>query len=329
MASTHGYRLYGLRLSSALALPFPRTRNARPFSVVLSAAPAVRFASVRRELTTTHTRRDWFCCKRLTDGTTYLHWDRLFEFIVSQDGRRIWYRRLEDGTRESFYVYLLGPVLSFALLARGIEPLHGTATVIDGSAVVFLGGCGRGKSTLAAALLARGFPVLTDDLVALVRRNTQWFVHRGLPRLKLFPSIANRVLEIGSPQPRLNAGTTKLVLPLERGHARQPLVPLRSIYVLAPPGNSTTRTTVRIETLAARDVFLEIVGAAFNLAVVERERLANQFVFARRLSADVPVRRLIYPRRLSELAAVCDALLEDVRGGRSTEQPQFAGTATT
>jgi hypothetical protein len=328
--STLGYRLYGFTLSSTLALPFPLVLERRAPSVVMRASAEARFASARREFATTTPASDnWFCYKRLSNGSTYLHWDGLFEFLISADGRRILYRRLKHGTSESLTVYLLGPVLSFSLLARRIEPLHGTATVIDGSAVVFVGGCGQGKSTLAAALLATGFPVLTDDLVALAPRGSQWMVYRGLPRLKIFPSIARRVLNVEARKPQLNDRTSKLVLPLNGGYSRRAMVPVKCIYVLDQPSGQTTQPGVRIEPLAPREAFLEIVGAAFNLAVVDRERLANQFVFARRLAADVPLRRLIYPRRLSALSAVCEAVLEDVKRDRLPRGAHVAGIATT
>ena len=60
---------------------------------------------------------------------------------------------------------MLGQALSFALIERGFEPLHGTAVVVDGVAAVFLGGSGCGKSSLAASFLATGHRVLTDDLL--------------------------------------------------------------------------------------------------------------------------------------------------------------------
>lgn len=314
MASWYGYRLYGLTLCSPLVLPCPRVDRHDQADVRLSPGTAARFARALAEVTTAHDPGAWFFCNRLTDGSRYLRWAGLFEFLVLPDGRRIRYRRLEQATPESFNVYLLGHVLSFSLLALGIEPLHGTATVVDGNAVVFLGGCGCGKSTLAAALLARGFPVLTDDLVALAARDTVWAVHPGMPRLKLFPSVARRLLRTAVNAPRMNNGTSKLVLPLGTGQAGREIVPLKAMYVLSQPTKRMNSETshVRIEPLSERDAFLEVIGAAFNLVVLERERFANQFTFATRLTASVPVRRLMYPRRLSALPAVCDALVADL-----------------
>ena len=331
MAPEYRYRLYGLTLCSPLVLPVPECDD--PADVWLSPASPNRFAGAHAEVTTAHNAGEWFSCSRLTDGSWYLRWAGLFEFLVSADGRRVWYRPFEHASSQSLNVYLLGHVLSFSLLALGTESLHGTATVIDGNAVVFMGGCGWGKSTLAAALLARGFPVLTDDLVALGRRDGGWTVHPGMPRLKLFPSMARRLLGTGVREPRMNTGTSKLVLPLGAGQAVREAVPLKAIYLLPRPAKQRNRRTARvgIESLSQRDAFLEIVGAAFNLVVLERARVENQFAFATHLAASVPVRRLMYPRRVSALPAVCDALVEDnaPAGPRASREGYTAATATT
>ncbi|MFB3074256.1 MAG: hypothetical protein ACE1Z6_03640, partial [Candidatus Methylomirabilales bacterium] len=111
--------------------------------------------------------KNWFQHLRLPDGSDYLRWSGLFEFLVSADGRRIACRELECASPESFQTYLIGQVLSFALVKRGIEPLHSTTVVIDGKAVAFLGDSGYGKSSLGAAFLQAGYPLLTDDLLVL------------------------------------------------------------------------------------------------------------------------------------------------------------------
>lgn len=52
----------------------------------------------------------------------------------------------------------------------GAIPLHASAVAIDGRAVVFVGGTGLGKSTLAAALCERGgASLLADDAVVIER----------------------------------------------------------------------------------------------------------------------------------------------------------------
>lgn len=313
-AADAGYRIYGLTLQSPLLLPCPLIdRLGRP-DVQLRRGTAVQFARAREEAGRSSRSDDWFQCRRLASGTTYLRWSGLSEFLVSPDGRRILYRQSATATAESFNIYLLGQILSFSLVAFGLEPLHGTAVVVDGSAVALLGDCGYGKSTLGAALLARGFPILTDDLVVLEQHNSAWTAHPGVPRLKLFPSVVRRLLGPGFGGTPMNGGTSKLVLSLGAEQTVGKVVPLKALYVLSDPRQrpSGGRCRVNIERLSGREAFLEIIRAAFNLLVLERQRFANQFAFARRLTASVPVRRLTYHRDLSDLPAVCDALLADV-----------------
>jgi hypothetical protein len=306
------YRLYGLVVESPIALPCPTAeRTAKP-DVRFRSGRAAQFAAARQHESATRSGGAWFRYFRTPDGSAYLRWQGLFEFLVTPDAREVVYRRLPGATRESFTVYLLGQVLSFALVARGIEALHATVVLIDGEAVAFLGECGYGKSTLGAAFLARGYPLLTDDLAALERRGGRWFVHPGVPRVKLFPSMAARVLGARGRGVAMNRGTTKLVLPVDPARAGWTPAPLRAVFVLADPARQRRTSRVRTTPLTGRAAFLEVIRAAFNLMVVDRARLENQFLVATSLVADTPIRRLAYPRAVNQLPEVCRAILEDL-----------------
>ena len=273
---------------------------------------AHRFKNARRRLRLPLAPQDWFECRRLPNGATYLRWESLFEFLISANGRAIAYRGLAKATQESLTTYLLGQVLSFSLLSFGSEPLHCTAVVIDGEAVGFLGDCGYGKSTIGAAFVSRGFPLLTDDVLALDARGRNWVAHSGPPRLKLFPSVAQKVLARVSGA-RLNPDTSKLVLKLSGDETCNRAVPLRTLYVLGDPGQETGNGSARITitSLRGKDAFLEVLRATFNLIRVDRARLANHFAIASRLAADIPIRRLAFPRGLRLLGGVCEAVIAD------------------
>ena len=327
MSGISRYQLYGLVIESPIPLSCPTPRSRRQPDVRLHAGRPAQFEEARRLFQLSSTPHGWFECRRLTGGATYLRWAHLFEFLISSDGRTIEYRRLEKATHDSLTTYLLGQVLSFSLLSFGYEPLHATAVVIDGEAVAFLGDCGYGKSTLGAAFVARGFSILTDDVLALESRGDTWIAHAGPPRLKLFPSVARKVLARTNGGP-LNAETSKLVLPLNAGEASDTAVPIRALYVLSDPARRAGRAPshIRIAPLSGQEAFLEVTRAAFNLIQVDRARLTNQFATATRLVCDVPLRRLTYPRTLSSLGAVCDAVINDVAmKGRHT--PPMRGSS--
>jgi len=305
------YRAYGLGLESPVDLPSVREDPAAPPDVVIAPGDQQRFEAARASIPPAVAGDDWFRSGVLDDGAIYLRWTGLFEFLVSKDGRRIDYLGADTAALDSFVAYLLGQVLSFSLIARGIEALHATVVAVDGRAVGFVGDCGSGKSTLAAAMLSRGFPLVTDDLMVLAPAGRHWTVQPGIPRIKLFPSVARRVLGrqgIGTP---MNRGTSKLVLPLDGPQATTSEFPLDAIYAIDSARARRPRGPA-VQSLHGSRALIEVVRAAFNLIVTDRDRVANQFAFATRVSSSVPIRRLTYPRTLSTLPEVCDVVLSDL-----------------
>lgn len=276
------------------------------------AGDPARFSRAERQLArpSTPTRLHYL---DTDDGSRYLRWPGLFEFLISRDGRRVEYHQSSEGPAESLATYLLGQALSFSLLALGFEPLHATVVAVGDRAIALVGDCGYGKSTLAAALVARGLPVLTDDLMVLEPRGDGWMVQPGIPRLKLFPSAARRVLGHHQGGIPMNDRTAKLVIPLGARQSISRALPLKALYLLPEPGRRTgVGRHVRIEPVSGSGAFLEIVRAAFNSIVTDKQRLASQFAFAERLTASVPIRRLSYRRSFASLQAVCSAILADV-----------------
>jgi hypothetical protein len=98
----------------------------------------------------------------------------LFQAEVDPAGRRASLFRREPGT------YPLDVVLRTSLLSRlpmdGGLPLHAAGVVTPGGAIAFFGPSGAGKSTLAAT--SRD-PILSDELVAVVRRETYRLARSG------------------------------------------------------------------------------------------------------------------------------------------------------
>jgi len=258
---------------------------------------------------------EWFHYDRLSDGSDYLRWSSLFEFVISQDGSRIAGRPIAKTSWEAFYTYLFGQVLSFALLKKGIEPLHSTTVVTKGEAVSFIGDCGSGKSSLGAAFLHTGHSLLTDDLLVLNEEGNTFFAYPGFPRIKLFPKIAQKLLgkEIkGTP---MNNLTRKLIIPLKSSQSYRHSVPLKAIYALTPCATDSQYKRVTIRRLSQRQAFLQMLKNSFNTVVTEPERLKRQFTFFTQIVSKVPIKTLSYPRSLNSLPVVREAILKDLESG--------------
>ena len=299
------YRLYGLAVRSDLTLPAPLATG----PLLGEVAFTMHDDGLVDGPTTAAAGDAWFGYHRLRDGAEFVRWRGLFEFLVSADGRGIACRALPGATDEMLHTYLLGQVLSFALLKQGIEPLHATVVGVGGHAVGFLGDCGYGKSTTAAAFLQAGHRLLTDDQLVVSASAAGVLAHPGPSRIKLFPEPARALLGEGALGVPMNGATTKLVIPLG-GAGTRPL-PLRALYLLAPP-RECGRRRITIRRLASRRAFVELVRNSFNIVVQEPRRLARQFEAAAWLSKAVPVKRLAFPRTLGSLSAVREAVEADL-----------------
>ena len=235
----------------------------------------------------------WYRHAHLQDGSTYLRWEGLAEFLVSADGHRITFGWMGAASWEALQVYLLGHVLSFALVKQGHEPLHATTVVVDGQAVVFLGNSGFGKSSLAACFLRAGHQLLTDDLLMLREGPEGYTAYPGPPRIKLFPDMARKFLGERATGPPMNLETEKRVIALEPHQRCTTPIPLGAIYALAAPREVARRQRVRIDKLSSQRAFVTLVANTFNRLILGADRLHRQFHETARLAAVVPVRNLL------------------------------------
>jgi hypothetical protein len=160
-------------------------------------------------------------------------------------------------------------------------------------------------------MLRCGARIVSDDLIALSRRDRGLVVHPGPSRLKLYRRVAHAIIGRRR-ESRMHRDTAKLVVPMRAHERMQQPVRLRAFYVLArPPRNE--RPSIQFERLSPGDAVVEIVRASFNLVVASPERERIRFGRASELARSVPVIRLTYPRSLAALPDVCDALLEDLK----------------
>jgi hypothetical protein len=304
------YNLYGFRLQSELQLACPpvETPSLRP-DIELVEYSASDLHRACEPGATLLEASNFYEITRLQDGSIHLHWPGLFEFLVSADGNRVGWRNLDGTRREALEEYLLGQVLSFAMLVRGVEPLHATAVVVGGGAVAFLGDSGYGKSTLGASFVRENYPLLTDDVLVLEQCGQQMLAHPGMPRIKLMPQICGSMFQ-GREGTPMNRFTHKTIFALNAQEHQMYAIPLRALYVLSPPRNRKCKLTLR--RMSESKALLSVLKNTFNDVLLNPMRLKRQFEFAATVATHVPVKSLSYPRTLSALPAVLQAVLSDL-----------------
>ncbi len=316
-ASGHLYSVYGVSLRSDFPLPLSNKLKVDSQDelghIDLGTASADWFFNITRGAEVLETVSSWYKYARLHDGSSYVRWNEVGEFLVPADGKRILCRHFDSATAESFYVYLLGQALSFAFVRQGLEPLHATVIAVDEEALVFLGDSGVGKSTLAACFLAAGYKILTDDLLVLRRAGNITLAYPGPARIKLFPGIARKYMGRTAAAVPMNPFTHKIILPLGPHRTCSTPIPLRAIYSLGAENKHRRGNTARIRRLSVREGFLQLLENTFNRRLVDPDRLDRQFTLMAEIANAVNIRLISYPRVLNCLPTVCEALLRDSR----------------
>jgi hypothetical protein len=232
-------------------------------------------------------------------------------FVVDGVPARIWGTYRPPLTAEDMATYFLGPVLGFVLRRRDVTCLHASGVEIQGHAVCFCGDAGYGKSTTAAALSLRGFPVLAEDIVALEESGNEFRAVPGYPRVCLWPESVKMLLGRDDVLPQLTPAWEKRYLELDGRLAKfaPAKLPLGILYIFA--SRSSDHGTPRVERLNPREALLELVQNTYMNWVLDREQRAREFDVLCRLVQQVPVRRITPHAKPEKIAGLCDLILRD------------------
>ncbi len=309
----HRYGVYGITLRSQIELTLPEYPCAGLAEIELRMQGPSFFAGAVKDTPLKWSHYSTYQYAHLRNGSSYVRWNDIGEFLVSGDGRLITCGHLSDAPGESFQVYLLGQALSFALVRSGFEPFHATCVVVDGAAVAFMGDSGFGKSSLAAYFLNAGDRLLTDDLLLLQERPEGFLAYPGPPRIKLLPDMAGKFLGGVDGGVPMNRQTAKLILPLGRERICDSPVILRAIYELSPPHDMKDVQKVEFESLTSREAFVELSCNTFNYVILDGDRVHRQFTETTRIANTVRMKRLMHPRSPESLPLVREAILKDLR----------------
>jgi hypothetical protein len=209
---------------------------------------------------------------------------------------------------------LLGPVFAYWLERRACLVLHASAVALGRRAAAFTARHGVGKSGVAAALLAIGGALLSDDLLAVEMRGTEFLAHPSFPQMRMWPDVASSFLPRFARLPRVHPDLTKRWIPVGRdglGTFRRDAAPLTSVYLLerVPDGDAP----VEIHELSRRDAVIELLRCSFSPLLVEAAGLQPaRLDLLSQLVVSVPVKRLRYPSGLDHLGRVASVVRRDL-----------------
>lgn len=186
---------------------------------------------------------------------------------------------------------LLDTGLVTASLQRGNDALHAGAVVIGGKAVAIAGPSGAGKSTLLSTLVARGHPLLTDDILVVTDDGGDLLAHPGPELMNLPEAAASAGREILAD---FGEEVWARVAPAADGP-----VPLSAIYVLDRAKGA------RDQIVTVTDTAPVLLGLGLDSGSAPERRMRRLGLLSS-IAARVPVRRLVaglgtHPETLADM----------------------------
>lgn len=189
-------------------------------------------------------------------------------------------------------------VLPLVLQVRGTEVLHASAVRSPGGVVAFCAESGTGKSTLAAALGRRGYPVWADDAIAVDTSTIPVMTARLPFRIHLRPS------SVALFRRELPASEVAGSESSEAGAAEQ--LPVTALCVLRRTGR--VAGAVVIEKLSRPAALPALLSHAYCFSLRNADRKRRMLTHYARLATEVPVFEVRIESGLGLLPDILDGL---------------------
>lgn len=289
------YYAYGLNIQSEVPFPeLPASRGAFDVTIRAAALPATWDEPSQGER--------FF--KKTAEGVL-LTWTRYARFLV-RDGCEIICEPAPGSSDASVIRHLLmGPVFSILNYQRGVAIFHASAVALAAGGAAFMAWAGYGKSTQAAAMVKRGAPLITDDLLLLDVATDSVTALPGVPYLKLWPPSMTMLGEDPAAYPQVKTNLDKRTLGMGTTFVTDP-VPLKSIFIL------DYGPTIEIQRLQKKDALRRIMphwyGALFKGELLPVLGLERHFVDCTSIVDRIPVYLLKRPISLDLIPEVCQAV---------------------
>lgn len=290
------YDIYGLIIASEIKLyQLKQTENEKQEDV------QIRYETVEEKIAQDIQKG---IPSQMLPGKVWFHND-VGCFII-KDGKEILVDACETATEEDVASFLLGYGISFLFMQREVPALHCSALEMHEQAIVIAGNSGAGKSTIALALLKKGYKYLADD-IAMIDIQKDFLINPGFPQQKVCRNVAESMQEKALFY--INEKKDKFAYNNIEDFCTTPRK-LTTMFVL----EVCDREELSIQRLTGLDkwnqvinhLFLREAYEAFGLPGSERTRCLQ-------IAGNIEMYAIYRPRNQDTVDAICDKIVEIVK----------------
>lgn len=201
---------------------------------------------------------------------------------------------------------LLGQGIGILLHQKGYLVLHGSAVNMDGEAIAFLGGCGEGKSTIAAALNIKGYSFITDDILVVdFDKNNNPILLPGFPRIKLWDDVIDLLTNENEHYPKIHPKFKKYSYKLNKNFCEQKL-PLKRAYIIEKNKKNT------LSHIISQDAIIELIKNSYLIFLFNDNEKQQNFIQCGRIVNNITIKRLKRSQSLNSIKELINLLEKEI-----------------
>ncbi|MDC7221503.1 MAG: hypothetical protein PQJ59_16335 [Spirochaetales bacterium] len=236
----------------------------------------------------------------------------IFENIAAFECGDDWIKGYMLMNQDQFLLEIcfIGHVLAYWLERRGTLMLHASSLKVREGAVAFMAESTGGKTTTAAALLAAGYSLITDDILPVNIRHKDVFASPGFPQMKLLPDQLELFNQRAQDYDKIHPLFEKRRIPIgeSMGSFYNGELPLKTLYLLdksetGEPYSSPVKSTEALFALIRHSFAAELLDSGDR----SRERLNRLGEIVK----GIEIKRLHIPRGYDKLPALVDFIIQD------------------
>lgn len=191
-------------------------------------------------------------------------------------------------------------------MQRGYLVLHASSIRIENEAIAFIGKCGNGKSTIAAAMNKLDFSTVTDDVLVLkFNENNNILVLPSFPRLKLCNDICNHITNRHDSLTQIHQKIDKHSLNVSKTFSIKPLL-LQKIYILEKS------TKNEITSVKPQEALIELIKNSYAINLFGDYERSHNLIQCAELVKNVSIKCLKSAQSLDKLSNLTQIIVKDV-----------------